>query len=81
MLSEKQAYYNEKNDTFYINSDLMLPNTIGMSFKEHKKAFMDAFKLSYEDRLKKFCPAETRKLIQQELKKHKGCEVSEFSFV
>lgn len=70
--------YSEKENTLYINSDVILPDTKGMPFREHCKAYDNAFKMSYEKRLEAFCPENIRKEIQAKIDSHPGCILSEF---
>lgn len=74
-------YFDKKSNTLYINSDIILPNTKGMSFREHCKAFDEAFKLSYEERIEKFATKEQKEKIRKALEEHKGCNISEYSNV
>lgn len=70
--------FSEKYNCLYINSNQLLPDTSGMTFKESYKARKEAFKKTYEERLKLYANNECRKEVEEELKKHKGCEISEF---
>lgn len=70
--------FSEKDNCLYINSNQLLPDTSGMTFKESYKACKEAFKKTYEERLKMYANNECRKEVEEELKKHKGCEISEF---
>lgn len=72
-------FYSEKENTFYIRTELILPNTKGLPFKETFKKNSEAFKMTYEERLKSFCPKEIRNEIKKELKKYPGCNISEFT--
>lgn len=73
------TFYDKKTDTVYINSDLILPNTKGLPFKEHSKKTMAAFKLSYQERIKQFTPEQYKKEINEAITSHEGCKISEFS--
>ena len=44
----KYTMYSKKENALYINSDVILPDTKGMPFREHCKAYKDAFNMSYE---------------------------------
>ena len=72
-------YFDEKHNTFYIRTELILPNMKGISFQERRKIMKEAFNLSYEERLKKFCKEDTRKEIEKEISKYPGCKISEFT--
>lgn len=74
----RNYFFSERDNTFYINSDLIFPNTKGLPFKEHCKKYDEAFKMTYDERLKKFCPKEIRNEIKKEMKKYPNCKVSEF---
>lgn len=74
----RYTFFNTKTNTLYINTKLMIPNTKGMSFRDHCKRFDETFALSYSERLKKFCPKDIRVQIQKELDKHPGCKIGEF---
>lgn len=74
----KYTMYSKKENALYINSDVILPDTKGMPFREHCKAYKDAFNMSYEKRLEAFCPENIRKEIQAEIDSHPGCVLSEF---
>lgn len=74
----RYTMYSSKDNTVYINSDVILPDTKGMSFREHCKAYKDAFKMSYEKRLETFCSKNIREEIQAEIDSHPGCLISEF---
>lgn len=69
----------KKRNELCINSKQLLPDTTGMSFKAHCKAYDEAFKLSYKERLEKFACKECKDEVAEELKKHKGCMVTEFT--
>lgn len=75
----RYTFFDTKRNTLYINTDVILPNTKGMSFKEHAKKYKEAFAKSYEERLQDYCPQNIRVLVQTELDKHPGCKISEFS--
>lgn len=81
MANVKYTYFDKKENLLCINSKQLLPDTTGMSLKTHCKAYNEAFKLSYEERLEKFACEECRKEVVEELKKHKGCKVTEFTGV
>ena len=74
----RYTFFDTKRNTLYINSNLMLPNTKGMSFKEHCKEYDKAFALPYPERLEKFCPDTIRPLVEEEIANHPGCKISEF---
>ena len=74
----RYTMYSRKDNTVYINSDVILPDTKGMSFREHCKAYDEAFKMDYRKRLQEFCPDNIRKEIEADLDSHPGCKISEF---
>lgn len=74
----RYTYFSEKQNCLFIHSNQLLPNTSGLSWKEHSRAYKQAFAMSYEERLKKFANEECQKEVKEELKKHKGCSISEF---
>lgn len=71
--------FDEKRNTLYILSDCILPNTLGMTAVARHKAYDEAFKMSYPERLEKFCKnPEVKKVIQEDIAAHEGCHLSEF---
>lgn len=74
----KYTMFDEKKNTLYINSDLLLPNTTGMDFKTRHKEYDKAFKMDYMTRLEKFCPENVKPIVKAEIEKHKGCKFSEY---
>ena len=77
----KYTKWSEKDNTLYIYSDHLLPDTTGMSWKEHSRAYKEAFAMSYQDRLEKFCKnPEVKKEIKAEIEAHKDCKLSEFTY-
>ena len=71
--------FDEKRNTLYILSDYLLPNTLGMTVVARRRAYDEAFKMSYPERLEKFCKnPEVKKAIQTDIEAHKGCKLSEF---
>ncbi len=74
----RYTFFDTKRDTLYINSNLILPDTKGMKFRDHCKKYDEAFAKSYEERLQEYCPQDIRVQIQEELDKHPGCKISEF---
>lgn len=79
----KYSWYSEKYNTLYILSKLILPNTKGMDFKSHCKAYEEAFKMPYEKRIEKFCPKDIKPALMKEIKdckkQHKDCKLSEYT--
>lgn len=71
--------YDEKTKTLFINSEVILPNTDGMKFKEQFRLKMEAFKKSYTERLSDYATEEQRKKIYEEINEHPGCGISEFT--
>jgi hypothetical protein len=75
-------FYSTKENTLYINSDLISPNIMGMTIKERYKVIKETSKISYPERIKKFCKnQEALKVINEQLEIHKGCTISEFTNV
>ena len=81
MVDKRYAIFDNKRNTLYINSNLMLPKQKGGWSREWSTAVKEAFKLSYKERLEKYCPEDIREQIRQEIKAHKGCKISEFTGV
>ena len=81
MVDSRYAIFDNKRNTLYINSDLMLPKKKGGWTKEWSKEVSEAFKLTYQERLEKYCPEDIREQVQKEIKAHKGCKISEFTGV
>lgn len=76
MTFSKNFMYDEKTNTLYINSDIIMCDTKGMTFKERYKAMMAHFKLSMEERINL---SKYKFQILDEIAKHKDCKLSEFS--
>ena len=81
MIKSKWAYYDAKQDAVFINGDAILPNTSGMSWKQHCAAYDEAFAMSYEERIEKFANPIQKEDILQILSEHEGCKISEFTNV
>ncbi len=76
MTFSKNFMYDEKTNTLYINSDIIMCDTEGMTFKERSKAMMAHFKLSMEERINL---SKYKLQILDEIAKHPGCKLSEFT--
>ena len=74
----RYTFFSTKDNTLFIRTDEMLPDTTGMSWRDHCKAIDDAFKLSYDKRLELYGCEACKKEVAEQLKLHKGCKVSEF---
>lgn len=74
----KYTWYDSKNDILYIEAHQLMPNTRGMSFREHCKALDAAFAMPYEDRIEAYASALAKEVIYDQLRKHKGCRISEY---
>ena len=72
--------FSEKHNTLYILSGQLLPNTKGMSFRDHCKAYDEAFKLDRLKRLELYGNEACKKEVEEQLKLHKGCDISEFDY-
>ena len=70
--------YSPETNTLYINSNVILPNTVGMSWRERCKAIDAAFNMEYDERIKEFCPAAIKDAILAEIAAHPGCTISEY---
>ena len=70
------TWYDKKRNTLYINTDAIMCDTTGMSFRERAKAMDEHFKLSYEERIEQ---SKYRDDIKQEIAMHPDCKLSEFS--
>lgn len=68
--------YDEKTNTLYINTDIIMCDTKGMTFRERCKAMTAHFKLSMEERINL---SKYKFEILDEIAKHKDCKLSEFS--
>ena len=75
----KITMWDEKNNTLYIASSVILPNTKGMTLKQHRDEYHKAFEMSYKERIIQFANEEQQKIIYEEMGKHEGCKISEFS--
>lgn len=75
----KITIWSEKDNTLYILTEAIMPDTSKMSWKEHCKAYDEAFAMTYEERIDKFANRENKRKILEEAKKHKGCKFSEFT--
>lgn len=75
---EWYVWYSAKDNMVYINSEELTPDCSGMSFKERREAFNEAYKLSIRDRLEKFGSDVAKAYVKEELEAHKGCGISEF---
>jgi len=55
MMRGKEWYvlFSVRDNMLYINSKELTPNCVGMSFEERRKAFDEAYELSYMERLEK----------------------------
>ncbi len=73
------TFYDKRTNTVYINTDLILPNTLGMPFNAACKKRKEAFNLTYEERIDKFAPERYKQEILDAIAAHEGCTVSEFS--
>ena len=65
--------YDSETDTLYILGKQILPNTLGMTFSQHFKAYDEAWAMSYEERVEKFATPTAKKIIKEQIAKHKGC--------
>lgn len=87
MLRQETKYtmFDEERNTLYINSDVILPKRVAtpnMDIKEFTRKVaerMEAFKLSYEERIEQFASPEAKEIIKESLAKHSGCKISEYS--
>lgn len=70
-VNDMKYYYDEKTNTFYINTKLIMPET--KKFNEIK----NVFKMSYIERINKFCPVKNE--IMEQIKKYENCKISEFT--
>lgn len=77
----KYTQFIEKENLLCISSKQLLPDTTGVGLKAHCRAYNEAHKLSYEERLEKFACKECRDEVAEILKKHKGCKITEFTGV
>lgn len=68
--------YDSKNNILYINTEIIMCDTTGLTFKERTQAIMNYFKLSYEERINLSAYKEE---ILKEMAKHPHCKISEFS--
>lgn len=70
--------WNASNNTLYVSTDAIMPDTSGMSFKEHCTVRDQAFKLPVLERAKRYAKDSDMREIMDQLNKHKGCKVSEY---
>jgi hypothetical protein len=73
---EKYTRFNEKRNTLYILSSVIMPPRGSDSHE-----IREAFRMTYEERLNKYCPAQIKEQILEEIRKHKGCKISEFDYI
>ena len=80
MMRGKEWYvlFSVRDNMLYINSKELTPNCVGMSFEERRKAFDEAYELSYMERLEKWSSDIAKAYMKEELEAHKGCAISEF---
>ena len=69
-----QYYYSEKNNTLYINTDILVPKN------PNRQAFEKAFQMTIRERLEEYTPKEVKKAILEEIAEHKDCNLSEFTY-
>lgn len=69
-----QYYYSEKNNTLYVNTDILVPRNAD------KNDFDRAFQMTIKERIEKYAPDNAKKGINYELETHKGCQISEFTY-
>ena len=70
--------FDEKRNILYINTDVLLGDMSGMTYKEKKQYITNNFKMSYKERINNIKNVRYRDAILTELLKHKDCEISEF---
>lgn len=68
--------YDSKNNVLYINTDIILCDTKGMTPRERAKAIYKHLSLSYEERINQ---SKYKDVILKEIEKHPNCKISEFS--
>lgn len=74
----KITEFDEKRNTLYILTDVIMCDTKGLSMKEKSKAIQDYFNLSYEERINR---SQYKDEILKEIKKHPNCQISEYSYL
>ena len=70
----KNTIWGEKENTLYIRTAIIMPKNC--SREEYNKAF----DLSYPERIKRYCQEDVRAEIENEIKNHPGCKISEFTY-
>jgi len=80
MINKNIAYYSEKDNTVMIRTDIMMPNTNGMSWNEHCKAINEAFNMTILDRIAKFTPPQYMDDIIDLINKHADAKIGEFTY-
>jgi len=68
--------YDDVKNILYINTNLIMCDLRGLTPKEKSKAIMNHFRLNMGQRINL---SKHKKEIIEEIKKHKGCKLSEFS--
>lgn len=68
--------YDKKRNTLYINTDIIMCNTAGMTPKERFKAMKAHFDLSMNERINL---SKYKNEILKEIAKYPNCELSEFT--
>ena len=74
----KWWWYDPNRNVLYINSEAILPDTTGMSWKEHSKAIKGAFKMSYQERIEAFANEEQKKAILEAIATYPEATLSEY---
>lgn len=74
----RNAWYSEKDNVVYINSHIIDPDMTGLSRKERWEKICDVHKMSYLDRIEKYCPEAQKKELYDFIAEHGGCSLSEY---
>ena len=75
----RYGFYSSKDNTVYILSRCMLPDTNGLSWKEHCAAYEKAFAMPYPERIRKYAPEWIAKEIESFIAEHDGAKISEYT--
>lgn len=74
----KNTYFDTDANMLYIRTSIIVPDVKGKSFKAQKELYAKALKLTFQERIARYCTEDQKVEIDREFAKHPGCLVSEF---
>lgn len=74
----KITRWNASNNTLYVSTEAIMPDTSGMTFRKRCEVRNRAFELPVLERAKRYAKDSDMREIMDQLNKHKGCKVSEY---